>query len=102
MNEPNKDSQDLKEYAGGWMTERKHTEIPGFLKLATPIIALGGVAYLVLQMYGDIHNAERGGLVAQFNKVSHPSPAVSYTVAALVLVYAIIISRFVFSKHKED
>lgn len=102
MTEPNHDSQEVKEYAGGWMTERKNMPIPGFLKLATPIISLGGVAYLVLQMYGDIHHAERGGLVQQFNRISHPSPVVSYTVAGLVLIYAVIVARFVISKHKED
>ena len=28
----------IKEYAGGWITERKNTEAPGFLKVAFPII----------------------------------------------------------------
>ena len=31
---------ELKEYADGWITERKGTEIPGFLKLAYPVIVL--------------------------------------------------------------
>ena len=32
--------EDLKEYAGGWMTERKGTDAPAFLKLAFPVIGL--------------------------------------------------------------
>ena len=39
--------QDLKEYADGWMTERKGTDAPGFLKLVIPIIGLGGFLSLI-------------------------------------------------------
>jgi len=94
--------KDVKDYADGWMTERKNTEIPFFLKLSTPVISLGGVAYLVLQRQGDIGHATRGPLVRAFNLVSHPAPAVSLTVAAIVLVYSIIVVRFTLATHKEE
>ena len=47
------ETEELKDYADGWMTERKGTDVPGFLKLAFPVIGFSCVAYLVLQMYGD-------------------------------------------------
>ena len=101
MTDPRK-PEDLKSYADGWMTERKHTDVPGFLKLAFPIIAFGCTAYIVLQMYGDIHHATRGPLVEQFNRVSKASPGMTYTVAALALAYAVIVVAFVLRPFKED
>jgi hypothetical protein len=94
--------EELKEYADGWMTERKGIDAPGFLKLAFPVIGLGCVAYLVMQMYGDVHHATRGKFVEQFNLVSKTSPALSYTVALLALIYVITIAIFAFRKPHED
>ena len=94
--------ENLKEYADGWMTERKGTDAPGFLKLVTPIISLGGVAYLIFQMYGDVNHATRGPLVQQFNATAKTSPIFMYIVAALVFVYAVIVSVFAFRKPHED
>jgi Na+/H+ antiporter NhaC len=102
VSDPRKETEELKSYADGWMTERKNTDIPGFLKAAFPVIGLGAVAYLVLQMSGDIHNAQRGGLVAQFNRVSHTAPVMSYTVAALALIYVGIVVVFAIRSFKED
>ena len=39
-----KKTPEVKDYAGGWITEKKGTEVPGFLKLAFPIIGLSCVA----------------------------------------------------------
>jgi|APFre7841882654_1041346.scaffolds.fasta_scaffold67886_3 Na+/H+ antiporter NhaC len=103
MSEQKKNGQeDLKEYAGGWMTERKGTDAPGFLKLAFPVIGLGCTAYLLLQMYGDVNHATRGPLVQQFNAVSKTSPVLSYTVALLALIYVIVTVVFAFRKPHED
>ena len=102
MTGPKKDSEDLKDYADGWIQERNHTDVPGFLKFAFPVIGLGCVAYLVLQRNGDVNNASRGHLVKNFNLVSHPSPAVSFTVAAVALIYVIIVVAFAIRTHKED
>lgn len=102
MTDEKKGSEDLKEYADGWMTERKGTDAPGFLKLVIPIIGLGCTAYLVVQMYGDVNHATRGSLVQQFNLVSKTSPVLSYTVALLALVYVITVAIFAFRKPHED
>lgn len=99
MSEP---KEELKDYAGGWMTERKGTDIPPFLKLAFPVIGLGATAYIVLQMMGDVHHATRGTFVQQFNKVSQTSPALQYVVAALALIYVAITVGFAVKAFKED
>ncbi|MFZ1377620.1 MAG: hypothetical protein WAS25_13600 [Geothrix sp.] len=102
MTDEKKGSEELKEYADGWMTERKGTDAPGFLKLVIPIIGLGCTAYLVVQMYGDVNHATRGSLVQQFNLVSKTSPVLSYTVALLALVYVVTVAIFAFRKPHED
>ena len=94
--------EELKEYADGWMTERKGTDAPGFLKLVTPIIGVGGVGYLIFQMYGDTGHATRGPLVQQFNAATKTNPALMYGIALLVLIYVVIVSVFAFRKPHED
>ena len=44
----------IKEYAGGWITEREGTDVPPFLKLAYIVIAGGCLAYFFLYMNGEI------------------------------------------------
>ncbi len=96
------DSGELKEYAGGWMTERKDTDAPGFLKLAFPVIGLGATAYLIMQMMGDTGHATRGPLVQQFNKATITSPGLMYAVAAMALIYVLIVVVFAIRKFHED
>jgi len=100
MSEAGKD--ELKQYADGWMTETKGSDVPGFLKLAFPVIGLCATAYIVLQMYGDVGHATRGPLVAQFIKATETSPGLQYAVMALALVYVAITVAFVFRPFKED
>jgi hypothetical protein len=103
MSEQDKKGQDdLKDYADGWMQERKGTDSPGFLKLAIPVIALGGTAYIIMQMYGDIGHATRGPLVQQFNAATKTSPGLMYVVAAMALIYSITVTIFAFSKPHKD
>ena len=94
--------EDLKEYAGGWLTERKHAPTPLFLKLAFPVIGLCSTAYIVLQMYGDVSHETRGKFVQQFVKATQTSPALQYTVATLALIYVLIMIVFTYSTFKED
>ncbi len=96
------EKEELKQYADGWMTERKGTDIPKFLKLAFLIIGPACTAYIVLQMFGDIHHESRGPFVEQFAKVSVTSPVFQYVVTALALVYVIIMLVFTFRTFKED
>ena len=102
MSEQHKESEELKSYADGWMTERKGTDAPGFLKLAIPVIALCCTAYIVLQMNGDVGHATRGPLVAQFNKVSPTATGMIWFVAILALVYTVIVAAFALKAFKED
>lgn len=103
MSEQDKQSgQELKEYADGWMTERKGTDAPGFLKLVFPIIGLGCTAYLVMQMYGDTGHATRGPLVQQFNAATRTNPGLMYGIALVALVYVAIVAVFAFRKPHED
>jgi ABC-type branched-subunit amino acid transport system permease subunit len=87
----------LHEYAGGWMTERKGTDLPPFLKFALPVIGLCCIVYLIVYMNGEVTHATRGSLVQQFNAATHSSSAFMYMVAALILVFLVILARFILS-----
>ncbi len=93
---------DLKEYAGGWITERKETEIPGFLKLAYPIILCAMLTYLFIYMNGEVNHSTRGTFVQQLNAVTGTADTFMYAVAAMVVVYAIILLAFLFSKKEHE
>ena len=88
----------LKEYAGGWMTERPDSPIPGFLKLAYIVIGGGAVAYFLLYMYGEVDHADRGALVRAMNAATEASGGLMYAIAALVVVFGIIVVAFSFTK----
>jgi hypothetical protein len=94
--------EELKDYAGGWMTERKGTDVPGFLKLAFPVIGLFCAAYLVVYMNGEVNHEDRGGLVRQFNDATMTSPVLMYTVAAMALIYVVILVAFAVRKHQKE
>jgi hypothetical protein len=88
----------LKEYADGWITEREGQPIPGFLKLAFPVIGLFCVGYLIVYMNGEVNHADRGTLVQTFNKSTGTADWLMYTVAALMLVYVVITVLFALKK----
>lgn len=98
----NNDNKEIKEYADGWITERKGTEVPTFLKFAYIVIAGGCLTYLVLFMNGETGHAERGPLVQMFNTVSQSANGLMYFVTAIGVVYAIILIGFAFKKFHED
>jgi len=88
----------IKEYADGWITERAGTEVPGFLKLAFPVIALGCVAYIFIYMNGETAHSDRGVLVQKFNEVTQSSSGFMYFVGALAVLFAVIVVSFAFRK----
>jgi len=100
---PETPKSELHEYAGGWITERKGTRIPGFLKLAFPIIGVAMIAYLVLFRNGEIDHATRGALVQQLNAVTGNANGFMCMVGALIAVYLVILLAFLFKKsgHEE-
>jgi len=93
---------ELHEYAGGWITERKGTGIPGFLKLAYPVVAIACLAYLFIYMNGEIHHSTRGALVQQLNAVTGTADSFIYIVAGLIVVYGLILLAFVFSERGHE
>ena len=93
---------ELKEYAGGWMTERKGTDAPLFLKIAFPIIGLFCASYMIVYMNGEVNHPERGALVRQFNQATQSSPALMYAIIAMVAVFAVIVVAFAFKAVHKD
>jgi len=97
----NKENTELKEYADGWLTERKGTDAPAFLKAAFVIIPLGALVYFFVYMHGETFHSERGKLVQAFNKVTGTSDGFMYLVGGLILIYAIILILFAFKKFRD-
>ncbi len=95
-------STEIKDYAGGWITERKGTDIPKFLKFAYIVIAGGCLTYFLVFMFGEVDHATRGALVRQMNAATQSSHGFMYFVAALILIYAVITIIFAFRKPHED
>ena len=96
------EKEEIKEYAEGWITERKGTEVPTFLKFAYIIIAGGCMTYLVIYMNGEVNHADRGPLVQLFNAVTGTANNVMYLVVTLGVIYALILVSFAFKKFHED
>ena len=91
----------LKEYAGGWITEREGTDLPPFLKVAYVAIAAGAIGYFLMYMYGETGHPERGSLVRAMNAATEASAGLMYAIAALIVVYGIIVVIFSFGKPHE-
>ena len=94
--------EEIKEYADGWISERKGTGVPTFLKFAYIVIAAGCIGYLYIYMNGEVNHSDRGALVRQFNQVTQSSPGFMYAVIAMVVVFAIVVVTFGFRKPHED
>ena len=91
----------IKDYAGGWITEREGTDIPTFLKFAYIVIAGGAVAYFLMYMYGEVDHSERGPLVRALNAATEASAGLMYAVVALIVIFGVITVAFSFGKpHK--
>ena len=97
-----KENTEIKEYAGGWITERKGTDVPVFLKFAFIVIALGCLTYFFIYMNGEETHSDRGVLVRAFNAVTGSANWFMYFVAALGIIFAIVLIAFVFKKFRED
>lgn len=93
---------ELHEYAGGWITERKGTGIPGFLKLAYPVIGLAVLVYIVVFMNGEINHATRGSFVQQLNATTGTANGFMYMIAALIVAFLIILLAFLFKKPEHE
>ncbi len=92
------DDKKLKEYAGGWITEKKGTEVPGFLKLAFPIIGVSALLYLILYINGDVNHAERGPLIQALNRATGDANNLMYLVIGIVGVFVVTVVLFAIRK----
>ena len=92
------DKPAIKEYAGGWITEREGTTVPTFLKFAFIVIAGGALTYFLVYMNGDVDHSDRGKLVRAFNAATETSAALMYGIAALILIFGIVVVVFSFGK----
>jgi len=95
-------ADDLKDYAGGWIQEKKGTDVPTFLKFAYIAILAGAVGYIVVYMNGEINHEDRGALVRQFNSMTGSSDTFMYVIAALAAIHAVGLILFAFNKKHED
>jgi hypothetical protein len=95
-NDPN-----LHEIAGGWILERKGTDVPGFLKATYIVVAFSCIAYSIWWANGDAGDSERGHLVQQFNAATQFSSGFMWFVTALTVIFALILFKFAFTKHKD-
>ncbi len=102
MSESNKQQNEIHEYADGWITERKGTEVPTFLKIAYIFIAGGAMAYLVIYMNGEVNHSERGVLVRLFNAATSSANSFMYAIVGLGVIYALILLAFAFRKGHES
>ena len=93
-----KEQKGIHDYAGGWISEREGTEVPGFLKLAIIVITGGCLTYFFLYMYGEVRHEERGMLVQQLNAATQSSAAFMYLVAAMIAIFAVIVAIFAIRK----
>ena len=97
-----KPEAEIQEYAGGWITERKGTGVPAFLKFAYIVIAAGAIGYFFLYMNGEVNHSDRGALVRQFNQATQSSPVLMYAVIAMVVIFAVIVVSFAFRAVHKD
>ncbi len=93
---------ELHDYADGWISERKGTGVPTFLKFAYIVIAAAVIGYLFIYMNGEVNHSDRGALVRQFNQMTQSSPAFMYAVIAMVVIFALIVVAFAFKAVHKD
>ena len=93
-----KHSEELEDIAGGWIQERKGTDVPKFLKYCYIVIAVGPFIYCLRYINGAINNAANGALVRQFDAATTSANGFMYFVAALIAIYAVITIAFAFRK----
>jgi len=100
---PEKQSEnEIHEYADGWISERKGTGVPTFLKFAYIVIMAVVIGYFFVYMFGEVNHSDRGALVRQFNKATQSSPVFMYMVIGMVAVYAVIVVIFAFKAVSKD
>jgi len=99
---PKEPESEIQQYADGWITERKGTGVPTFLKFAYIVIMAGVIGYFFLYMNGEVNHSDRGALVRQLNHVTQSSPALMYAVITMAVIFAVIVIAFAFKAVHKD
>lgn len=91
------------ELAGGWITERKGTPIPLFLKLTYIGFCLFGLYYLFAYAQGETGHPTRGALVRLQNEAAQlPGMGWFIFLAAVLLAYVIGLLWYAFTAKEEE
>jgi len=97
-----KDPQ-IHELAGGWITERKGTVVPGFLKLTYVGFCAFGLVYLVRYWQGELGHETRGPLVQQANALAElPGSAWLAVIGGCVVLFTLGLLWFAFVARTEE
>lgn len=97
-----KPTVEVNEIAGGWITEKKGTDVPAFLKGTYFVVFLSCATYFIVYMYGEVNHSERGPLVREFNTHTNTSEALMYGVVALCALLFVAMVIYAFGKVHED
>ena len=97
------ESKDVHELAGGWITERKGTPIPAFLKLSYVGFCLFGLVYLYRYWAGEAAHETRGPLVQAQNQIME-TPGAGWHAVIYVCLAAFVglLTWYVFVRRSED
>lgn len=97
------EDKDIHELAGGWITERKRTPIPAFLKLSYVGFCLFGLVYLYRYWTGEVAHDTRGPLVQVQNQVMETPGTTWHAVIYVCLAsFVAVLSWYVFFRRSED
>ncbi len=97
------DKGDIHELAGGWITERKGTPVPGFLKLTYVGFCAFGLIYLFSYMAGEVNHATRGPLVKQLNAVmDQPGTPWFALLGTLIAAYTALLLWYALVRKEEE
>lgn len=95
------DQGEVHEIAGGWITERKKTPIPGFLKMAYVGFCAFALYYLWSYWSGETGHSTRGPLVEEFNRSSQ-SPAGWWHILLFILLGCFVAGLWWFALVKKE
>jgi len=97
------ESGELHELAGGWISERKGTPIPAFLKLTYVGFCAFGIFYLFSYWSGEVAHETRGPLVRQVNAVMQvPTAGWLTVIAACLALFTAGLLWFAFVHRSEE
>ena len=97
------ENKDVHQLAGGWITEKKGTPIPAFLKLAYVGFSLFGLVYLYRYWSGEVAHETRGPLVQQANQIMQtPGTAWHAFIYVCLAAFVLVLTWYAFLRRAED